>query len=109
MRSVMRRLWHHRGKALAVALCLGCVAAVWWAMPVQPRFSLDRCDLINVCDDGRTIVTARHRYEKPPGQPSITFTSGPVEVWDTATGERIAGCLDERTWVQEPWASPDGR
>ena len=91
------------GQTVIMAITGSLLLAFWWALPLRPRFVLDAEPKLVMCGfspSSEAMVTCRFREDK---------LVGPVEVWETRSGNRHRMYFDRKSLAKAPYFLPDGK
>jgi dipeptidyl aminopeptidase/acylaminoacyl peptidase len=107
---------HYARRLLGWAIFLGCVTAlggcVFFFVRHRPRCTIvGSLDTIHLSSDGSRLVTRRtmpNHDKHIPKEPGWTLHYGPLQVWDTHSGQVLHEWLHDAT-MRWTVMSPDGR
>jgi WD40 repeat protein len=116
MVKLLRNRWLHRALFTGLLIALG--VGIYQVQPPEPMCVIDVGELALLSFvDGNRLTTAarRHVYFEQPGPnksaPIIAMdvATGPLQIWDTRTGEEVARSLDSNKELGRMTFSKDER
>jgi hypothetical protein len=95
-----RRRWSLLGWLASALFLAGTGVALYYGLPPKPRWTLDDDARSLIAEDGEILATCKLREGE---------WCGPVQIWDTATGQEVARFLNEGERIFAHGQTSDGR